>query len=194
MKKTTKLICVTLIIIFYNMSVHAQCNDSSTVSLSETTDWIKLIISEHGELELPPIKYSVEIVDSCSLKIYKMGYNFSTEKVNDTIVVYEVSYKDFEMAKASFSSINKKNTRYLVKLYFNKIKIKTYSEESGEVLLDATSDILNSITENQKYIDIYINLKDEMNLPERIIKAFKHAKCICGESEKEISNKKKSKF
>jgi hypothetical protein len=194
MKTKITIFYVTLFLIFYHMGSYAQCKDSSTVTLSETSEWLKLIISEYGELELPPIKYSVEIVDSCSLKFYEMGYDFSTGKVNDTNAVYEVNYKDFDIANTSFSPMNKKNTRYFVKLSFNKIKIKTFSEESGEILLDAALNILNYNKENQKYVGIFINQKDEKNLPERIIKAFNHAKCLCGESEKEISNKIKSKF
>lgn len=193
-KKLAFCVLFILFILGGDFSAKAQCKDSSNVSLKETSEWIKLIISQHSEMELPPIKFSYQILDTCKIRIYKMGYDFSKNEISDTSIIYEFDYKDFIPSKSKFESINKKNTKYFLKLYFYKLRIITKSEESGDKILDITTDILNTLDENKEYIEIFVNQKDEANLPVRIINAFSHAKCLCGESQSEIDKKQKSKF
>lgn len=177
MKKT--LLLIVFVLSLYNAK--AQCPDTSHATLTETQEWLKLMIEKYGNRNSLATTYKV-MFDTCRMTIYQMAVLNKSGKVD---TVYKVSFLLGDMFEiGSWEATDTNPYRFKYNLMAKNLKVEKgskYKSLSGEVVK-----IVHKAEREVKDIDfkdrfeIYFTPQDEPNLTKRLGNAFTHAKCLCG--------------
>jgi len=161
--KTIKNLTVLFSFFLFGLNLFAQCPDSSTATLQETTDWIKSKIESLGGRQLPPTRYEVKFKNS-DLEIIEFGMNSDFE-LKDTTSICKVNMKNLDFPKLKVKYINNSKTRFSISFDGKNKTMSIWSPTLGNL---------------EGGYEVIISCENSPDLAQRMLKAFIHLYCLSG--------------
>jgi citrate synthase len=145
-----------LLMIILAITVQAQDTTKVKVSLKETQKWIKEKVQSNGGRQVPQTTYKVDFPDSCTMKISEIN---SVD--NSTANVFTLNFSGIDFEKTS-KKVNSVGT--LILLFYGSVNLT------------------NEYANVNKCIELRFSPSNADDFYNRLIKAMKNMKALCGGS------------